>query len=93
MKALEKVAIFLVMIGLERGRSIIGMMDSDEISAIVPKIRNLDELSQETQECVWTEFAQLGYRDTMNPSEILGIIRLLFNGSKIKDKEARKQFR
>ena len=93
MKALEKVAIFLVMIGLERGRSIIGMMDSDEISAIVPKIRNLDGLSQETQECVWTEFMQLGYRDNMNPSEILSMIRLLFNGSKIKDKEGRKNFR
>lgn len=90
MKSLQKVAVFLVMIGIERGRSIIELMDSDEINAIVPEIRDLMELSQEIQESVWDEFGQLGYEDKLNPSEILGVIRLLFNGSKISDKSRRK---
>lgn len=89
MKSLQKVAVFLVMIGIERGRSIIELMDSDEINAIVPEIRDLIELSQEVQESIWDEFGQLGYEDKMNPSETLGIIRLLFNGSKISAKSRR----
>jgi len=84
---LEKVAIFLLILGLERAKNIIELMDSDEIKTIVPKISNLREVSPEAQECVWTEFKQLGYEDQMNPSASLGVIRLLFNGSKIRDNE------
>ena len=86
MKPLQKVAAFLVIIGIERGRSIIALMDSHEINAVVTEIRNLMELSQEIQKNIWHEFEQLGYEEKMNPSETLGIIRLLFNGSKISDK-------
>ena len=91
MDPLQKVAIILVIIGINRGRSIIPLMDSDEINAVVPVIRNLMELSQEIKQTVWAEFEQLGYEENMNPSETLGIIRLLFNGSKISDK-SRKRF-
>ncbi len=84
MKPLEKVAIFLVIIGLEKGRKVIELMDTAEISAIVPEIRKLIEISQERQESIGAEFKQLGYKEDMHPSEILSIIRLLFNGSKIK---------
>lgn len=92
MKPLQKVAVFLILIGVERGRRIIALMDSDEINAVVPAIRNLVGLSQEIQESVWAEFEQFGYADKMNPSEALGIIRLLFNGSKISDKSRKYTF-
>lgn len=90
MKPLEKAAIFLVIVGLERGRKIIELMDNGEIHAIVPEIRKLKELSAEVQETVWTEFEQLGYDDKMKPSEVLYLIRLLFNGSKISNTVKRK---
>lgn len=83
MKPLEKAAIFLVIIGLERGRTIIELMDNGEIHAIIPEIRKLTELSTQVQETVWSEFEELGYNDKMKPSEVLYLIRLLFNGSKI----------
>jgi flagellar motor switch protein FliG len=85
LKPLEKAAIFLVIVGLERGRNIIELMDNGEIHAIVPEIRKLTELSAQVQETVWTEFEQLGYDDKMKPSEVLYLIRLLFNGSKISN--------
>jgi len=89
---LEKVAVFLLLLGFERARSIIELMDSDEIKTIVPRISNLAEVSPEAQELVWAEFEQLGYEDQMRPSVALGVIRLLFNGSKIKDKDKRRFF-
>ena len=87
MSILEKVAIFLLILGLERARSIIELMDNDEIKTIVPRIGKLMEVSSETQESVWAEFAQLGYEDQMKPSAALSVIRSLFNGSKIMDKD------
>lgn len=90
MKPLEKAAIFLVIVGLERGRKIIELMDNGEIHAIVPEIRKLKELSTEVQEAVWNEFEQLGYDDKMKPAEVLYLIRLLFNGSKISNTLKRK---
>ncbi|MBP2628093.1 MAG: hypothetical protein H6Q68_2804 [Firmicutes bacterium] len=92
MKPLQKVAVFLVIIGIERGRSIISLMDSDEINAVIPEIRNLMGLSQEIKKSVWADFEQLGYEDKMKPFEALGVIRLLFNGSKISDKSRRRFF-
>lgn len=90
LKPLQKVAIIFAIIGFEKGRNIIELMDSDEIKAVVPEIRNLLELSPQVQQKVWAEFEQLGYEDNMRPSEILGIIRLLFGGSKISEKVRRK---
>jgi len=85
LKPLQKLAAFLVIIGIEKGRSIIELMDSHEINAVISEIRNLMELSQDIQKSVLAEFEQLGYDDKMSPSETLGTIRLLFNGSKISD--------
>ena len=90
---LEKVAIFLLMLGFERASTIIEMMDSDEIKTIVPRIGKLREVPPETQAGVWAEFEQLGYEDQMKPSSVLGVIRLLFNGSKIRDKDRKSFFR
>lgn len=90
MKSLQKVAAFLLIVGLERGRSIIALMDNDEIKTIVPEFERLVNLSSELQESVRKDFEHLGYEDSMNPSEALGVIRLLFNGSKINDKEKGK---
>jgi flagellar motor switch protein FliG len=90
LKPLQKVAAFLLILGLERGRSIIALMDNDEIKTIVPEFERLANLSLEIQESVRKDFQHLGYEDKMKPSEALGVIRLLFNGSKINDKEKGK---
>ena len=76
-----------MIIGLGKGQSIIALMDNGEINAVVPEIRRLTALVPETQESVWAEFKELGYEDKMNPSETLTIIRFLFNGSKISNKD------
>jgi len=89
MKPLQKVAVFLFIIGLERGKHIFALMDSGEINAVVSEMKKLVDISQNIQQSVWTEFEQLGYQDTMNPSDTLGIIRLLFNGSRIGEKSRR----
>ncbi len=86
MLPVEKVAIFLMMIGMKKGQSIIELMDNGEIKAVVSRIRSLTAISQEIQQSVWAEFKELGYEDNMKPSEALTIMRFLFNGSKISDK-------
>jgi len=92
MNALEKVAIFLLLLGFERASSIIELMDNDEIKTIAPRIGNLVEVVPEAQKSVWAEFEQLGYEEQMKPSAVLGVIRLLFNGSKIRDKDKKYSF-
>ena len=82
--SIKKVAIFLMIIGTEKGHNIIAMMDNDEIKAVVSEIRNLTALSPAIQERVWAEFQDLGYEDKMKPSEVLTILRFLFDGSKIR---------
>lgn len=90
MKPLKKAAIFLLLIGLEHGRSIIALMDNNEIKAIVAEISSLINISQETQETVWNEFKELGYEDNINPAEALYIIRSLFTDSKISDQNTKR---
>jgi flagellar motor switch protein FliG len=75
-----------MIIGMEKGQSIIALMDNDEIKAVVAAIRSLTVLTQESKASVWTEFEELGYNDQMNPSEVLTSMRFLFNGSKISNK-------
>ena len=72
-----------MLIGVEKGRSIIALMDNGEINTVIPQIQSLTVISQEIHESIWAEFKELGYEDNMKPSETLTIIRLLFNGSKI----------
>ncbi len=86
---LKKVAIFLMIIGVEKGQSIIALMDNGEIKAVVSEIRRLTEVPREVRESIWAEFKELGYEDKMNPSEALTIIRFLFNGRKISEKSGR----
>ena len=86
MLPIKKVAIFLMLIGVEKGQRIIALMDDGEINAIIPEIQTLTTISQKSQESIWTEFKELGYEDNMKPSEALTIIRFLFNGSKISNK-------
>ena len=86
MLPVKKVAIFLILIGVEKGQSIIALMDNGEINAVIPEIRSLSVLSQEIQQSIWAEFKELGYEDNMKPSDALTIIRFLFNGSKIGNK-------
>ena len=86
MLPIKKVAIFLIIIGVEKGQSIIALMDNGEINAVIPEIQSLTTISQEIQERIWAEFKELGYEDNMKSSEALTIIRFLFNGSKISHK-------
>jgi len=37
----KKVAIFLMLIGVKKGQSIIALMDNGEINAVIPEIRSL----------------------------------------------------
>ncbi|NLP42849.1 MAG: hypothetical protein GX348_11850 [Veillonellaceae bacterium] len=73
-----------MMIGLEKGQSILALMDDSEIKAIVSEIQSVTSLSPKVQQSVWAELKELGYEDKMKPSEALTIIRLLSNGSKIR---------
>lgn len=75
----KKVAIFLMMIGMEKGQRILTLMDDREIKAVVPEIRGLTAVSREIQEGVWAEFADLGYAADMKPAEALTIIRFAFS--------------
>lgn len=77
----KKVAIFLIIIGLEKGQNVIALMDNSEIQAVITEIQSLTVLSQEIQESVWADFKELGYEDKMKPSEALTIIRFLLSGS------------
>lgn len=74
-----------MMIGIEKGQSILALMDNSEIKAVVPEIRNLKEVSPEIQKSIWAELKELGYEDRVNPAEALTIIRFLFNGRKIEN--------
>ncbi len=89
MTPLTKVAVFLMIIGVEKGQRILSLMDNSEIKAVVPEIRGLTAVSREVRANVWAEFKELGYEDDMNPAETLDIMRLLFNGRKIGGKEGR----
>jgi flagellar motor switch protein FliG len=80
---LKKVAVFLMSIDREKGQNIIALMDNAEIRAVVTEIKRLPALSQEEKESIRAEFNELGYTEQQNPSEILTIMRFLFNGSKI----------
>lgn len=84
--AIKKVAVFLMMIGVEKGQSIIALMDNGEIRAVVTAFRSVSSLSPKDQKSVWAEFEELGYEDKLKPSEVITIIRSLFNGSKISTK-------
>lgn len=86
MNSLQKVATFLFIIGLEKGRKIMALMDSDEIKNVLAEFGKLQELPPKMQEKIWHEFVQLGYEEEMNPAETLYVFRQLFNGSKISDR-------
>jgi len=75
------------MIGFEKGSRIIELMDNGEIQTIVPKINKVGEVSQEMQESIWAQFVELGYEEEMSAPEVLTVIRMLFNGSKITTKD------
>lgn len=84
MQLLDKTAVFLLMIGAEKGQKVISLMDTGEIKAVMPAIRRISTIDQMTQKEIWQEFAVLGYEPSMLPSEILTIIRFLFSGSRIE---------
>lgn len=86
---LQKVAVFLMVIGMEKGQGVIALMDNSEIKAIIPEIRKLNAVSESVQGRIRAEFEELGYEDKLNSSETLMIIRFLFNGRKIGGEGAR----
>lgn len=78
-----------MIIGVEKGQSVIGLMDNSEIKAVVTEIRGLTAVSRETQASISAEFKELGYEDNMSPSEALTVIRFLFDGRKIGGYQSR----
>ena len=60
MLPIRKVAIFLMMIGLKKGQSIIELMDNSEIKVVVSEIKKLTTVDEEMQNNVWAEFRGLG---------------------------------
>ncbi|HAK72358.1 MAG TPA: hypothetical protein DCP36_00140 [Sporomusaceae bacterium] len=80
---LKKVAAFLMSMNQEKGQKIIALMDNAEIRAVISEMKRLPEFSEEEKDGIRAEFKGLGYTEQMNPSEILTIMRLLFDGSKI----------
>lgn len=86
MVPIKKVAIFLMIIGVEKGQRVISLMDTDEIKVIVSEFRSIAVITQDIKDSVVAEFKELGYEDSMKPTEVLTIIRFLFNGSKISNK-------
>lgn len=83
MLPIEKVAVFLLIIGMEKGQRMMEVMDNSEIKAIISEIQKIKMISQDTQEKIMAEFKELGYEEQMKPSDIVTIMRFLFNGSKI----------
>lgn len=90
MNALQKVAAFLFIIGLEKSKKIMALMDSDELKNVLAEFGKLQRLSQKMQEGIWHEFEQQGYEEGMNPVETLFVCRQFFNGSKMSDMDKRK---
>jgi flagellar motor switch protein FliG len=88
--SLQKTVAFLLVIGFEKGSKVMDLMDSDEVKNIIPEFGNVSGLLPNVQENVWREFVQLGYEAEMNPVETLYVLRQLFNGGKISDKEKKR---
>ena len=92
MRALQKTAAFLLMIGLERGRNVFSLLDSDEIKNVAAAIDELPSLTIEMQDEVRREFIRRGYSEEMKAPELLDIIRGFFNGGKISEQFEGKRF-
>ncbi len=90
MNSVQKVAAFLLIIGLEKGKKVMALMDSGEIKNIVAELNKLSELSPTIQEHVRNEFGQMGYETDMSPADTLYVLRQLFNGSKISNSNKEK---
>jgi flagellar motor switch protein FliG len=90
LNALQKVAAFLFIIGLEKAGKIMALMDSDEIKKVLNEFNKLSALSPAVQESVFREFTELGYNPAMNPVETLWVLRQMFGGSKISDMAKRR---
>ena len=82
MMPIEQAAVFLLLVGQEKGQKIIALMDTGEIKAIIPVLRRLTDVSPHVQELIWAKFKDLGYEADMNPAELLTLIRFLFSDSK-----------
>lgn len=70
--------------GLEKGKKVMALMDSDELNRVLSEISKLQDLSPKSQESVWYEFVHKGYEVEMTPGETLFVLRQYFNGSKIR---------
>ena len=60
---LEKVAIFLIMLGEERTREILSDVDLDTVEQLNRAMLNLGDISAEEKAAVMLEFAHFFYQD------------------------------
>jgi len=72
---MKKVAIFLMLLGAEKGQRILAQMDTAEIKTVVEHMQSLTILVPELQERVWQEFVGLGYSPELTPAQTLMVIR------------------
>lgn len=79
---MKKVAVFLMLLGPEKGRRILDQMDTAEIKAVVEQVQRLTVLAPELQDRVWKEFVELGYGEELNPAQTLTVIRFLCHAQK-----------
>lgn len=93
LNSVQKVAVFLYIMGLEDGKKVMALMDSDEIKNVIAEFGRLSEFPLDEQQNIRNEFIQMGYESGMNPAETLYVLRKLFNGGKIRDKIALRKRR
>lgn len=77
---LEKVAVFLILVGQEKGRRILALLDDDEIKRIILKLREVSVITEQMQQSVWREFYSLGYEEGMKAADIVNILRFSAGG-------------
>ncbi|MDU4960609.1 MAG: hypothetical protein E6X17_08095 [Sporomusaceae bacterium] len=84
MDAVQKAAVILLLLGLEKGGRIMQLMDTDEVRRIIAAWEQIRNLPETVQQSVWSEFIRLGYDESMKPAEALWILRQFFAGSRIR---------
>ena len=79
MMAIKKAAIFFLLIGDDKGRKVISLMDDAEIKQLVPAMRELKTIAPAQQRQVWQDFVDLGYETSMNAADTLTVVRFLLS--------------
>ncbi|MDU2064895.1 MAG: hypothetical protein E6713_08625 [Sporomusaceae bacterium] len=75
MNNVRKVAIFLFLIGLDKGRKIMDLMDSGELKQVLREMKTVQAVSETEGEFVRNLFLELGYEAKTSPVDTMFFIR------------------